>query len=385
MACVVSNSLATGKNQPSIVWRSFLRKRRKRSSDESGNDECPFFSSLFRHIEQQFLPAFSQFVFGNNASYAMTGGSMAAAGELDPGASSAGTLNQSGGSINLSVLSLGKNSGGAGTYLLSGTGSASFSTGLFVGDAGAGTVQQSGGTISCAGLIVANQPSSSGLYNLTGGAISTQSTTVGGVSAGTVTHSGGSLVATATLTLGSAGSGAQGNYFLSGSGSLSGGNMIVAGGGAAVGTFSQTGGTASFTNAVLVSPFAGNGTILIGGGVFSAGSIDVQAGGFLDHTAGTISATTNVILDGGTINNLTNRGLFTYNSGTITGSFTNTGAGSIIFNSSAATFNAVNNFSSSGISLPAGTTTFNGTVLNDSTILINQSRFGIFSRQDLAA
>jgi autotransporter-associated beta strand protein len=112
-----------------------------------------------------------------------------------------GTFNGSGEDFNLADL------GGNGTLNIQDSASLSAgnmyigkgSTGL-TGAGGTGTVNQSGGTITASSLSLAtNHPQSVGTFNLSGGTLSTSSIT-GGLGTSTFNFNGGQLVATASST-----------------------------------------------------------------------------------------------------------------------------------------------------------------------------------------
>jgi hypothetical protein len=82
-----------------------------------------------------------------------------------------GTLNQSGGTTNAGILTLGEQSTGIGTYNL--TGGTFTATTIIVGSAGQATFTQNGDTVSGNSLAVCD------LYDLQSGNLTATSTTVG--------------------------------------------------------------------------------------------------------------------------------------------------------------------------------------------------------------
>ena len=215
------------------------------------------------------------------------------------GLSQSGTFTQTGGTNSVAGgLDLGE-SGGAGTYTVSGPGLLTTATEV-VGYSGTGTFTQTAGTNSTGTLSLAYSAGSSGTYNLTGGKLIASQITQG---AGTaqVNFSGGTLQAGGTfsssvpMTLGGGGGGATvatGGYTMTLSGSLSGsGGLTKTDAGALVLAASNiySGGTA-LDDGVLVAAngsegsATGSGSVTLNGGTLASaaggGSIqgNVQAG-----------------------------------------------------------------------------------------------------------
>ncbi|MGD0461441.1 MAG: PEP-CTERM sorting domain-containing protein [Tepidisphaeraceae bacterium] len=310
----------------------------------------------------------------------------------DPGA--VGVYILSGGTNTISSsgnLSIGTSSGTTGTYSLSGTGLLSVAGIEFVGNNGTGTFNQTGGTntLTSSGdvLQVAGTTGSTGTYNLSGTGLlsSNGSEDVGdgysnGNVNGTFNQTGGTnaLNAGASLNVGVFGSGAYnlsggtntiapggflrigtesgsiGTYALSGTGSLS-----VAGTGyvgyIGTGTFTQSGGTASFSGSdsngnglsigdqtgdrgvlnlssgnlnVAANETVGNngfGTFIQSGGSNTAGSV------YLGHSSGAtgtyaLSGTGSLSVGGTEYVGFSGNGTFTQTGGTNTPTYLNLGA-----------------------------------------------------------
>jgi T5SS/PEP-CTERM-associated repeat protein len=200
-----------------------------------------------------------------------------------------GTFNQSGGNNTINGengLALGEQSGSAGTYLLSGTGSLSVTGGNeLVGVSGTGVFNQSAGNNTVVGgLDLGYQTGSSGTYSLSGagalsvtGAAGAAGETIGYNGNGTFTQTGGTNTASGVLYLGYQ-AGSSGTYTLSGTGSFSNtGNEYVGYNG--TGNFNQSGGT---------NTIAGGNSLLIGQNTGSMGNYTLSGSGMLsDNGSGT--------------------------------------------------------------------------------------------------
>ncbi len=81
-----------------------------------------------------------------------------------------GDWNQSGGSNTTASLSIGNNTGGTGTYELSGGGTLT-ATNEYVGAEGNGTLTQSGGSNATSYFVIGNNAGGVGLYTLSAGTL----------------------------------------------------------------------------------------------------------------------------------------------------------------------------------------------------------------------
>jgi hypothetical protein len=134
-----------------------------------------------------------------------------------------------------------------------------------VGLSGTATFTQNGGAnFAGASLILANASAGKGLYTLSDGTLLAASEVIGENGIGTFVQSGGTNTVSSVLYL-SHSSSAAGTYILGSSGVLSAAAV------SSDGTFIQTGGIGSFGN--LDSRTAGQGTVMISGGTFSANRI----------------------------------------------------------------------------------------------------------------
>ncbi len=216
---------------------------------------------------------------GVTGTYLLSGGSFTSPLTTVGYGSGVGTLNQSGGTLNTSTLSIGDSVEGLGYYTLSGSGSLAASAGELVANSGLGYFTQTGGTNSLpasASLVVGNMVDGIGTYALGGGSLVSGSLVVASSGNGSFTQSGGSnsLASSGSLMIGYA-TGAVGSYQLSG-GSLTTGFLIVGDSGDA--TFTQTGGTMSVTGpyAAISESSGGHGSFSISAGLANvAGNLSV--------------------------------------------------------------------------------------------------------------
>ena len=146
-------------------------------------------------------------------------------GALNVGVSGGGMFTQSGGTITMpgtgNGLDLGVNAGSNGTYTM--TGGQFNDAGATVGDKGTGSFIQSGGVhdLSNSSLYIGNQTGGNGSYTLSGtGQLLTAETVVGSRGTGLFTQTGGTATATVFLAVGF--TSANGTY------NLSGGSLISA-------------------------------------------------------------------------------------------------------------------------------------------------------------
>jgi hypothetical protein len=136
-------------------------------------------------------------VDGTAAFYNLSGATalLKGNGVLAVGSSSAGSFNQTGGSNTLPSVILGEGTLGAGTYTISGA-AALATTSLTVGNFGSGSfLQQAGSTVSAQNIIIAAIEGGSGTYDLRGGTLSAERIEVNASGAGTFLQSGGAATA----------------------------------------------------------------------------------------------------------------------------------------------------------------------------------------------
>jgi hypothetical protein len=233
---------------------------------------------------------------GVTGSFIQTGGSVSLAGTVSEivGVSGSGTYSQSGGTNtigdypggdNSCILTLGANAGSSGVYTLS-AGTLSVSSNPYgnssenIGSSGSGTFIQTGGDNTLGAttsLCIAAASGSTGSYSLSGtGTLSVGGTGYVGYSGkGTFTQSGGTASFSGSdsngnsLSLGDQ-TGSQGVY------NLSGGNVNVAHnaavGNVGSGTFNQTGGTNSFGGNLDIGCGGTGNYMLSAGTLLAAGS-----------------------------------------------------------------------------------------------------------------
>jgi T5SS/PEP-CTERM-associated repeat protein len=278
--------------------------------------------------------AYNQLDVGDTGALAQSGGTFITWGNNEAvGFAGAGTMTQTGGVNLMNVggeLFVGDLAGSTGTYLLSGTGSLTVTGYEYVGNSGNGNLIQSGGAHLAQTVLVANGSMSTGNIALSAGTFSDLQDFIGVGGSGTFNQSGG-LHTTTALILGDT-PGSAGTYLLSGTGSL-----------AVSGTASLGGSNAG-----------GSGTLAISGGSMSiTAALNIFAGGYLNQSAGTLSAGS-INQSGGyaAFNNLNvgtaaitpaaNVGSYTLSGGTlsISGGIFNTGSAFVVGNgASAATLN----------------------------------------------
>jgi len=217
-------------------------------------------------------------------------------------AGSSGHYIQSGGFVNLTFSATiweGYLSGSSGQYTLNGNGtittSGTTTGGLFVGRAGTGTFDQSAGVATLTQVTLGFAAFSTGTYLLSGtGALNADVEDVGEDGAGTFNQNGGTNACATSVSLGAAVTG-TGTY------NLSGGNFTAVSsyiGGDGAGTFNQTGGMNSTVSIQLALSPGSSGIFNLSGGVMSAGSISVNANGTINFTGGSFM-TGSLILNGG--------------------------------------------------------------------------------------
>ena len=191
---------------------------------------------------------------------------------------------QNAGSNTTSTLTIGNGAGGGGTYTLSGAGTLNVAT-FVVGNAGFGTVNFSGGTINLTNFMGISQTnnSSTSNFNMTGGTLAVASGAyfAVGASRGNFNQSGGAVsfagpngfyVGNGTTV------GVNNTYTLSGTGLITNANFESLGqsltGGTA--TFTQTGGTNSFqSGGALTVGDQGAGAYNLSGGTLTTSVLNI--------------------------------------------------------------------------------------------------------------
>ena len=260
---------------------------------------------------------------GSSGTYNFTGGSLSlpsTGSGLYVGYSGSGNFTQSAGTTAVAgSLCLGYNSGGSGTYSISGAGFLSAPV-QYLGYSGAGTFLQSGGTSTAdETLFLGYNPGSSGSYNLSAGWLSVSNLAIGYSGAGSFMQSGGTNTVRAALFLGStfpgATSGGSGSYSMSGASYLTSPNEYL--GCSSPGSFTQSGGTNSVGGYIYIGGYygaGGTGSYTLSGGTVSdghllLGSAAGSSGSFNLTGTGYLSSTNQYIGCGGT-------GTFTQSGGT---------------------------------------------------------------------
>ncbi len=271
------------------------------------------------------------------------------------GTSNVGTFVQSGGSNTvINGLAVGGFGGGTGTgiYTLSGTGVLSAGW-EYVGETGTGTVNQTGGTNATGNLYLGTDSGGSGTYTLSGGNLTVGGNIVGGSGTSDFTIDGGTLsvgggngsIGVTNFNVGDAGG--TGNFSLSGTGSLAAVTENV--GNSGIGTINQDGGTNS-VGTLTLGLNGGTGSYVQSGGTNSVGFLlDLgNGGGSGSYTLsgnGLLSADYETIGDSGT------------------GTFTQTGGTNTITN---ALDLAYNSGSSGTYTLSSGSLTVGGNIVGGS-------------------
>lgn len=315
-------------------------------------------------------------VFAN--THSMSGGTLNT-GNNPLGVQNSKIFDHSGGAVETGQFTIAQT--GAGTYLLSGNGVVNASTG-FIGGSNAGvtgTVLQSGGTIAFSATATVGGGFGNGSYSLSGGTLlanrndpSAPSLDIEGFSGGTATfdQTGGRVITPGWVQIGGFG---DGIYQMSGVGSLTAGSLnIGARNGGATGSalFSMSNGSATITNQIIIgaTPSTPGGRFTMTGGQLSAGSIDIRSLGTFTHSGGTVTSSTSVFLNGGTITTFTNRGSLTVNSGTL-GTLVNIGTTTI---NGVATMSVGTNSSTSPalFNVAGGTLNITGTMFNEATMSV---------------
>jgi uncharacterized protein with beta-barrel porin domain len=255
-----------------------------------------------------------------SGTYTLEGGNLTVGGYENIGNSGIGSFTQIGGiHTETFQLNLGNSATGSGTYdLKGGLLSTNFES---IGLSGTGSFTQTAGNHTVANVLLLGQnPDGSGTYNLYGGNLSASSEFIGNTGSGTFTQAGGNHTIANTLSLGDV-AGSNGTYNLSG-GNLSAANEFIGRGlaGSSTGTFTQTGGINTVTNTLTLSANNGSsGTYNYLGGILSAPTIQINAGGTFNVTGISPTLTSSVM----------NSGTFKTNNANVSvvGSFTQTASG----------------------------------------------------------
>ncbi|WP_207916082.1 beta strand repeat-containing protein, partial [Aquabacter spiritensis] len=249
----------------------------------------------------------------STGTFTQSGGEVATGGALNLGVAGAtGNYTLSGGSLHQGTRAgthvyIGDGAGGMGTLTISGTGAFTADAGSYVDvgtDSGTGTIIQQAGTATFNGDFVAFGSGSggtagTGTYQLEGGQLLINSGFFyfgnGASGTGALVQTGGTLIANTAssgqIAFGSTGAGAAGSYTISGgTATFSQGFTLAASG--TEGTVNQTGGTVSITGGSL-SFGNGTGTYNLDGGTLEVGG----ANGIRSAAV----ATTRLNLGGGTL------------------------------------------------------------------------------------
>ncbi|MCU0734953.1 MAG: autotransporter domain-containing protein [Methylotetracoccus sp.] len=199
---------------------------------------------------------------------------------------------------------------------------------LISGPSGGDRLIQSAGSVSVQSLTV-GQAGGQGSFVLTGGGslLTTFNENIGLGGVGTFIQADGTHTVGDTLLIGSSAQGMAGSatYVLQG-GNLTTVNEIVGGGADGTGTFTQTGGTHTVSNALYIGSsvqgvgVGGNGTYELIGGSLDAGdviiaNIDGATGSFV-QTGGAVSVS-NRLLVGTSVTGLDPLGLYAFRGGTV--------------------------------------------------------------------
>lgn len=252
---------------------------------------------------------------GGAPVHRLEGGTLSIAGDLSLGrdAGTAGRFEQSGGSLDVTDLSVARV--GAGTLLLSNgelsaavltvaesvgsSGHVEVAGGVLavekavaIGRAGAGVLTQTGGQVSSlTSFSVGTLAGSSGRYAISGGTLSTPILSVGNAGSALFQQDGGHVAVSSVLRV--AGPAGRGRYELS-AGTLSAGTLALGnansvflrtGGAVNVGTLQQAAGVATFTNA---------GDLRVGRAALNGGSLNVAAA--------TLTLSNGIAFAGGVVN-----------------------------------------------------------------------------------
>ena len=235
---------------------------------------------------------------GSNGAYTMTGGTLeakAASRGLYVGteAGATGSMNQSGGHVDVGDLVVGNGSSQSGEYTFS-DGTIVVRDRLVVGNHVVGTFNQSGGTINASGapVTVGNVATAAGsAYSMSGGTLNADSLVVGNFGDATITQTAGAVNASSVVVAQQAGS--TSSYSLTGgtltTDSLSfgdgTGSFNLDGGTLNVGTLNDAGGTSSVMSGTLNADNVTLATLNMSDGLLDLGTLN----GDLNMSGGTLA------------------------------------------------------------------------------------------------
>lgn len=254
---------------------------------------------------------------GAVVSLQQSGGTLNISSQVVVGNTGTGTVNLGGGTLNAGQVRLGNVAGASGSFSLSSVGVLNSSS-VLVGTAGNGSFDQLGGTHINSGLYLAlapGAPSASGVgrYTLTGGTLTINGDLATGSGTGHFTQQGGTTNVTFGITMGLF-SQSRGHYLLAG-GTLNNAGSLFSGDGQS--DFTQTGGVHAITGAIVLGTAnlyemnggtltaAGvqlpGGTFTMNGGSFSTGSIGANpTQGVLNLNGGSLTLSGGISV--GTVN-----------------------------------------------------------------------------------
>jgi fibronectin-binding autotransporter adhesin len=237
---------------------------------------------------------------GAQGTVSVTAGTWSNTGNINVGASGAGTLNlNAGGLVTAQQVWLAASSTNSqGTVTVNG-GTLSPTNGLIVGYRGTGVLNISNGVVSSGvNLAVGNNAASDGTINLTGGLLQhTSNAFIGtdGNSKGSVHVNGGTWNNSGAINVGSSGAGA----LTIDNGTVSSGAARIGNNAGSSGTATVNGGVWTMTASSAVGN-SGTGHLFINGGLVSGTSLTVASAttssGFVTVTGGTLANTGNLIV-----------------------------------------------------------------------------------------
>ena len=262
-----------------------------------------------------------------SGSIAMQSGGLAVHGNDQIGYAGTGGFTQSGGTHTISnTLYVGSGLGSSGTYNLN-AGQLSAGSGESVGYSGTGAFSQIGGSNTISGtnlLYVGYNPGSVGTYSLSGsGNLSAPNESVGYWGSGTFAQAGGTnIVSGSNLSIGG-NAGSNGIYSLSGSGLLT-APMMYLGYAAGTGSIGMTGGSLAVSTSASIG-YSGLGTFTQSGGTSSfSGNLVYYSGLFLGYNSSSLGICNlsggqmSAVFDGSEYVGYSGRGIFTQTGGTNT-------------------------------------------------------------------
>jgi hypothetical protein len=192
------------------------------------------------------------------------------------------------GAAGVQTLNLG-GATGAGSVSLSGATTTLSTTGAYVGRSGSGTFTQAAGQHSVSNLYVGYDTGAVGHYQITGGSVGVLSAqgnrTIGYAGTGTITQEGGNFNGT-TTKLGEL-AGATGTYLLN-AGAFTASTVRIGNDGS--GTFVQSGGTATVSQAVWTggTTAGASGVYQLTAGLLEANAVNISPRGTFIQSGGTL-------------------------------------------------------------------------------------------------